>query len=148
VHHFNRNISEACTFCTLNNIAPAPRETFSHIFFDCPETDRTFKSFEQKYLDVLDLDTENKRRVFWFLGLINGRQESKSKFYQMSSGTILYYVWDCKLRKAKQSFAGCLNFYFFHIDIMRKLSAKLKEEMQGIDLDLCRYWNGERPRGW
>jgi hypothetical protein len=32
VHHFNRLVNEACTFCTLNKLAPAPRETFSHIF--------------------------------------------------------------------------------------------------------------------
>jgi hypothetical protein len=66
----------------------------------------------------------------------------------MSVGTVMYYIWDCKLRKAKQSFAGCLNFYFYHMDIMRKLSANLKSEMNGTDLDLCRYWDGERPRGW
>jgi exonuclease III len=148
VHHFNRLVNEACTFCSISNRIPAPRETFSHIFFDCPETDQTLKRFEAKYLVNLNLDTEVKRRMFWFLGLKSGQVIENNRFLQISAGTIMFYVWDCKLRKSKQSFAGCLNFYFFHLDILRKLSAKFKDEMMGTDLDLCRYWDGERPRGW
>jgi Reverse transcriptase (RNA-dependent DNA polymerase) len=148
VHHFNRLVNEACTFCSIGNRIPAPRETFSHIFFDCPETEQTLKRFETKYLESLDLNTEEKRRMFWFLGQKSGQVTENNKFLQISAGTIMYYVWDCKLRKAKQSFAGCLNFYFFHLDIVRKLSAKFKDEMLGTNLDLCRYWDGERPRGW
>jgi hypothetical protein len=34
------------------------------------------------------------------------------------------------------------------MDIIRRINKSLREEMSKIDLDLCRFWNGERPRGW
>jgi hypothetical protein len=148
VSHFNRFVSEECTFCVINRLAPAPRESFSHLFFDCPESNSTLTKFEEKYLNDMSLNSEEKRRQFWFLGANPNNLNSKNKFLQMTASVILLYIWDCKLWKVKQSFAGCLNFYFYHCDTMRKVSNKFKAEMNGTNLDLCRYWDGERPRGW
>jgi hypothetical protein len=53
VSHFNRFINEACSFCTLNKVFPAPRETFAHLFFDCSESFTTLYAFEQKYLTLI-----------------------------------------------------------------------------------------------
>jgi hypothetical protein len=36
VSHFNPLADVACVFCTKNHIFPAPLESFSHVFFDCP----------------------------------------------------------------------------------------------------------------
>jgi hypothetical protein len=36
VSHFNREIDASCTFCTLNNILPAPKETLAHVFLPLP----------------------------------------------------------------------------------------------------------------
>jgi hypothetical protein len=36
IGHFNNNIDESCFHCRLEKKFPAPRETFSHMFFDCP----------------------------------------------------------------------------------------------------------------
>jgi hypothetical protein len=40
------------------------------------------------------------------------------------------------------------KFFFYHMDMIRKLNLYLKNEMTKVNLDLCRYWNGERRRGW
>jgi hypothetical protein len=148
VSHFNRLVSDDCTFCSLTRNFPAPRETFLHIFYHCPETSSTLVSFEQKYLDNLELDTAEKRRLFWFFGTTDKKLKTLKKFFSLTTSVILFYVWDCKLRKSKQSLASCLNFYFYHMEIVRKISPSLREEMTKINLDLCRYWDGERPRGW
>jgi hypothetical protein len=148
VNHFNRLVDEACTFCTARGIFPAPRETFLHLFFNCQESYATLSGFEQKYLNELRLDSENKKKNFWFFGSCNSKLKDKKAFFHLTAGTILYYIWDCKLRKSKQSLSSCLNFYFYHMEIVRKVSSALRAEMNEIDLDLCRFWNGERPRGW
>jgi exonuclease III len=148
VAHFNRNISEGCTFCSINKRFPVPRETFSHVFFHCPESESVLSGFENKYLLDLALDSVEKRKLFWFFGSIDPGLKIQKKFFLLTAGIIQYYIWDCKLRKCKQSLASCLNFYFYHMDTVRKVSSNLRAEMNDINLDLCRYWHGERPRGW
>jgi hypothetical protein len=148
VSHFNRLVSEDCTFCTLNKSLPAPRETFIHVFFNCPETAATLAAFENKYFYSLDLNTEERRRLFCFFGTTDRKLKDCKKFLSLTTSVVLFYVWDCKLRKGKQSLASCLNFYFYHMEIVQKMSPSLKEEMSKINLDLCRYWDGERPQGW
>jgi hypothetical protein len=148
INHFNRLINEDCTFCTVNKKLPAPRETFIHLFFNCPETSATLLAFETKYLENLDLNTVEKKRLFWFFGTTDKKLKCIKKFFGLTTSVILYYVWDCKLRKVRQSLASCLNFYFYYMELIRKLNPALREEMSKINLDLCRYWDGERPRGW
>jgi hypothetical protein len=69
VHHFNRFVDEGCIFCTLNKLLPVPRETFIHLFFDCPETPKTLTGFEHEYLQDLNLNTVTERKQFWFYSL-------------------------------------------------------------------------------
>jgi exonuclease III len=148
VNHFNRYVNEGCTFCTLNSDFPVPRETFNHLFFHCPETAKTLSSFEGEYLNSLNLDTLDKRRNFWFFCFNDNQRFNKNIFLTVTVLVILFYVWDCKLQKKRQSLMSCLNFYFFHMETARKLNSCLRNEMNNLNLDLCRYWNGERRRGW
>jgi hypothetical protein len=148
VSHFNRFVNDACTFCTINGHFPAPRESFKHVFYDCPESQHTIAEFENKYLAALNLHNEEQRTLFWFFGALKRDLTDSRKFFSLTAITVLFYIWDCKLRKCRQSSASCLNFYFYHMDIIRRISPSLRDEMSKIDLDLCRYWNGERPRGW
>jgi hypothetical protein len=101
VNHFNRLINEDCTFCTVNKNFPAPRETFIHLFFNCPETSATLVAFVNKYLENLDLNTAEKRRLFWFFGTTDKKFKCIKKFLGVTTSVILFYVWDCKLRNCK-----------------------------------------------
>jgi hypothetical protein len=148
VHHFNRFVDEGCTFCALNNLLPVPRETFIHLFFDCPETAKTLMSFENEYLQELNLNTVTERKKFWFLSLHVDVVVNKNTFLNLTTLVILFYVWECKLQKKRQSFGSALNYFFYHMDIIRKISSQTRTEMTKLNLDLCRYWNGERRRGW
>jgi hypothetical protein len=148
VSKFNRLISEDCTFCSITKNFPAPRENFAHLFFDCPQSHTTLCGFEDKYLADLHLDCREKKILLWFYGTTDNKLRKYNIFLQMTTTVVMFYIWDCKLRKCKQSLSSCLNFYFFYMDIVRKVSKTLRDEMQKTYLDLCRYWNGERPRGW
>ena len=37
VTHFIQNHDPSCQWCEIGNLKPAPRETISHIFWDCPK---------------------------------------------------------------------------------------------------------------
>jgi hypothetical protein len=148
IAHFNHHVNELCTFCELYEIRPSPRETFSHLFFDCKIIDDLLVGFEGRYLTSLNLNNEVKRRHFWFCAFLGESFNETKIFYQLTVATIHFYIWECKLKKNKVSLSSCLNFYFYHMELARKLSNKLKNEMSNIDLDLCRHWQGERQRGW
>jgi hypothetical protein len=49
VTHFNPGVDAGCTFCVLGKILPAPKETMSHLFFDCPTTERVEFTVPKKY---------------------------------------------------------------------------------------------------
>ena len=38
ISHFSEDVSAACTFCTKSKALPAPKETISHFFINCPTT--------------------------------------------------------------------------------------------------------------
>jgi len=44
VAHFNQNTDPACVFCVKTPNFPAPLESFAHLFFDCPETEKFLKT--------------------------------------------------------------------------------------------------------
>jgi hypothetical protein len=145
--HFVANINEGCTFCTIRSVLPVHRETFKHLFFDCPETDKTLKGFEDKYFNFIN--TSDERLTFWFLGSIKTNPKFENNlFLRMTMIVIQFFIWECKLNKRVQSLSSCLNFYFYHMEILRKVNKKLQYNMGKTDLDLCRYWNSERGRGW
>jgi hypothetical protein len=61
---------------------------------------------------------------------------------------VQFYVWECKLQKRLQSLSSYLDFNFFHMEIIRKTNKKVSKTMSRTNLDLCRYWQTERGRGW
>ena len=58
VAHFNREVDPSCNFCVKNQPLPAPLETFTHIFHDCPEVEKVFTRFSDKYF-VEQISREN-----------------------------------------------------------------------------------------
>jgi hypothetical protein len=95
------------------------------------------------------MDTPMNRILFWFFGTIKDNADYENNiFLRVTMIIIQYYVWDCKLNKRSQSLSSCLNFYFFHMDILKSTNKKISIKMGKTNLDLCRYWHSERGRGW
>jgi exonuclease III len=145
VHNFNRLISEECTFCMLKNIRPVQRESFLHLFFDCPETNQILLGIEASILSDLHLNTGTEKKTFWFWGKspLDICKDGKI-FLQLTSILFMFYVWECKLKKSALSVMSAKNFYFFYMDTFLKVCQKQKIFATNSALLICRRWNEQR----
>jgi exonuclease III len=139
VSHFNNNVNEACTFCTIKQIFPSPRETFLHLFYDCNEVQDLLSKFENKYFDDVDLRSRQKKLEFWFLGICDiGDATEKFYIFLLLKSLVLFYVWECKLKKIKMSFASAENFLEFHVKTTTRVSGRCRDCITNSDLKFCR----------
>jgi hypothetical protein len=108
----------------LKQIFPSPRETFLHLFYDCNDVQELLDKFEKKYFDDVDLQNRQKKLEFWFFG-ISDIGDANEKFYVflLLKNIVLFYVWECKLKKIRMSFASAENFLEFHEKQRRGLVA-------------------------
>jgi hypothetical protein len=118
----------------------APRESFLHLFFECPETSSTLEAFERKYLLDFDFNSEADRKKFFFLGMAS---KNNKKIDPILTGTIsaviMFYIWECKLLKNFQSFASCDLFFKYHMDNMRRISENFNKFVTNSELLVTRY---------
>jgi hypothetical protein len=123
IHNFNNFISEGCTFCEIRKNFPVQRETFVHLFFECPETENTLTGFENLPLQDLHLENISDKKTFWFWEHVNLAQGKNSKkILQLMLLMIMFYLWECKLKKCAQSVTSTKNFYYFNMDPLIKIS--------------------------
>jgi hypothetical protein len=54
VAHFNAEIDVGCTFCSLENNRPAPKETTLHLFYFCLTTHKIIEAFYANYIANVD----------------------------------------------------------------------------------------------
>ena len=62
VFHFNEEAEVCCIFCSKNGLLPAPIESFSHVFYDCPIINRIIVQYIEKYFTI------NIDRTMYFNG--------------------------------------------------------------------------------
>jgi len=95
--HFNRNADVQCFFCVRNNNLPAPIESFSHIFFDCPFVMKIITRFSDTYFNF-----EVTRNNF-FHGTIS-ENERENKAISVLLDVLRYSIWQFRLNKQNLSF--------------------------------------------
>jgi hypothetical protein len=115
---------------------PAPRESFLHLFFECPETSSTLEAFERKYLLDFDFNGEADWKNFFSLGMAS---KNNKKIDPILTGTISAVIWECKLLKNFQSFASCDLFFKYHMDNMRRISENFNKFFTNSELLVTRY---------
>jgi hypothetical protein len=140
VAHFNNEIAQACTFCTISNIAVIPDETFVHLFFDCPITKAIVKDFCANYLNI-DRDNEGAMKNFLFTGTIAGLK-TQNFFLSTVSIVFNYEIWRAKLRKKIPILNSLLNNLIFTVENIRQVCNNIRHDMQ-LNLPLCRNWHDE-----
>jgi hypothetical protein len=99
VSHFANNVSRRCTFCVLANERNILDETFSHLFYECSHTNKTIKSFLQKYMSDYGPLTDTDLRKFLFTGINAVSNKIDNVFISALSVTICFFIWECKLQK-------------------------------------------------
>ena len=97
VHHIDPSKDPSCKFCVLEKRFPAPIESFSHIFFDCPFVHNIVKQFTEKYFNV-----EVNKSIF-FTGVF-----SQYEHFNRAANTVLdalrFCIWQAKLENRKLAF--------------------------------------------
>jgi hypothetical protein len=149
VAHFNQNVNRACTFCAgTPDPRPAPvrlpvlpDESFSHLFFDCPITNRVLRSFNNEFLN--NLDDQNLKK-FVFTGILPNSQ-TPNRFLMTIATSINYYTWQCKLQKKSPSIEGLKNDLFYGVENILRSNRQIRLDMIN-DLPLCRSWHNEAGR--
>jgi hypothetical protein len=142
VSHFNANVDRACTFCKIaqkNLIGPIMEETFEHLFFSCPHTNKVLNTFFAEFLHDLNLNLDTEKKSFLFTGINPITNSNENCFLSSIAKLICYYIWDCKLKKTVPSVQSLTNDVFYNLENMRKANSAISNAMT-LNLLLCRNW--------
>jgi hypothetical protein len=102
VANFVANHNAECTFCQIDGVRPVARESFGHLFFDCPYSNNLIsvcndRLFGNKFMS----DTEKKRFFYYGLFTKNG-SEGRTLFSGTFGLLFAYSIWDCRLVRKKK----------------------------------------------
>jgi hypothetical protein len=93
--HYVQNISDKCSFCRIINHETNTRESFSHLFFDCPITNLVLNGFLRISGLRIQGNDPNIRNIYWN-GIVNG---SLNKDLFLINNIFRYCIWKSKTRK-------------------------------------------------
>jgi hypothetical protein len=139
----NRNaaVSDRCSFCVKSGSANPMRETFLHIFYDCPQIASVRNRVYSTYFPPLANDHEN--RLCYMTGMARNAGDDRYIFV-LTSVLINYTMWQFKLKKTVPSYASFVN----DIDNLFESAASVSDLVQNIAntnaLPICRRWKANR----
>ena len=93
VAKFNNTVDTSCTFCNLAKCFPAPKESFAHIFYDCPVTNRIITKFCNKYFT----SGLPEKEIYFAVSL--SENERHNRAVQLVLDLLRYNIWEFKLQK-------------------------------------------------
>jgi hypothetical protein len=137
IGHFNINIDESCFHCRLEKKFPAPRETFSHMFFDCPVVNNLQKMANRVLWPELNQNMYIEKS-FWLCGIQRGENVPRNMFLQTAICLFNYFVWECRLRKKAMGWESCKLFIIEHLGSMCAVNIRLTEDKNNINISLSR----------
>jgi hypothetical protein len=139
--HYNNNTDESCSHCRTEKKFPAPRETFSHLFFECPVVNNLQNMANRVLWPELNqnLCTE---KSFWMCGILRGDNAPppppRNLFLQAAIGLFNFFIWECRLKKKAMGWESCKLFIKEHLGSMCTVNLKLNEEKNIINISLSR----------
>jgi hypothetical protein len=133
--HYGNNINESCTLCSMNGALPVPRETFLHLFLDCPVVEELHNKLSEDFWPGLMLDNLAVKKNLWLFGTGTG---FNNLFVQVTIGTVQQYIWECKVKKHPISFNSAKTFVLEHLRDYVRISNKLRISSFDVDLPICR----------
>ena len=141
VSNFVLNHSRACTFCSLGGGAARPDETFIHIFFDCPVTDKILKFFERLIFSEKNLDNPADRKKLWFLGIFDDAQQKNNLFLGTAIWVVKSIVWDLKLKKKLPVNHTLKRDFFYTMGNIYDFSVSVRIDKSKHNFSFCRNWD-------
>jgi hypothetical protein len=144
VWHIDNTRDPACIFCIKRGYLPAPIESFSHLFFDCPCVEPILIAFTRKFFR-----TEVTREKY-FTGNFDNL-EYKNTPLVLILDILRYTIWQMKLYKVNISYYTVEEETLGTLDQI--ISARKKFKNMIINSDLLQvdgpadggHGNGQRP---
>jgi hypothetical protein len=90
-------------------------------------------------LTEMNLRDNYQKKEFMFIGNTNDINFANNYFLRTVSILLLFIIWEHKLSKKIPVYQTVLNSFFFEMENIRKVNAKLRDNMQ-LNLALCRDW--------
>ena len=137
-----QQFTTGCPFCTVPGFNLPLRETFGHLFFECPATKIVYEQFKARYWNEVD---SNGFKKMIFLGLKDGKKISRSDHIPLL--LLLFAIWKARRHK-KISYATVENSLVFYYHGLMKSCRKLQiETVRNVSL-WCRTWGRDGDRDW
>jgi hypothetical protein len=134
-------INDTCTFCVRSGSANPQRESFSHIFYDCPQIavvrNRAFSTY------FPPVANENEKRLCYMSGIARNAGDDRFIFI-LTAVLINYTVWQYKLKKIVPSIASVTMDVDNLFESAVSVSDSLKEVASTNASPLCRRWAAAR----
>ena len=136
-------IDERCFWCTINNFNVPGRETFGHVYFECPTTSEVLEKFCTKYVDATYNETE--RRTLIFFGM--DKDQKVDNIWQIVGLLLLYCIWEGKIRRRAISYLTIESNLFFFFDSIAENHKWVKTLAVNKNDNWCRNWRGRAEHG-
>ena len=127
VVHIDPTKDPSCNFCSQNLNLPAPVESFSHIFFDCPSVNRIIQNFRTKFLVPEFGRTEFFENNF-------DLDVKKNNVVVMVLNCLRYAIWQIKLNKSALAYYTVETETILLLEIITGSSKKIKNAVINSDL--------------
>ncbi len=121
VSHFNPEVEAECTFCTLTNTRPVPKETIQHLFYFCPTTTPIITYFYDKYLCNFLVSPAT-----FFLANVSSN-EKENRVLNITFDVFRYVLWQYKLEKKIPKFTTFNTEMNYHMGIIIATSVSFND---------------------
>ena len=138
-----QTIDERCGWCSRDGYNVPERETFNHIYFDCPTTSKLLAQFSDKYLDPNFSQAERVKAIFFGQTNLGDRDD----ILQITGIIFAYCIWAGKLRKKAISFFTIEENMFFLFDGIANSNSWVKKIVETKDDNWSRLWRGRTGGG-
>jgi hypothetical protein len=95
VAHFMADVTDQCSQCRILNPGTVNRETFGHLFLDCPVTRTVLNGFLRLAGNVIQGNNPDLKNIYWY-GLVDG---NLNKNVGLTFAIFRFVIWKFKIRK-------------------------------------------------
>jgi hypothetical protein len=141
VSHFVPEVQAECSLCILNKEPlPIQSETFSHVFYDCPYSNKYRMATETSFFPELRNAADPVRRKFWFTAQLPN-PEAGNLFVSAVVNFTNFSIWECKLNKQNLAISLFQENLTDSLKKALKMSRNLREVCNNSRLFVCRHFS-------
>jgi hypothetical protein len=136
VHHINPDRDASCTFCLINKILPAQRESFSHFFWDCVAVEKLIYNFSMFAIN------RTMSKSNFFTGVDDTGTFYDTVFLVVS--LFKYALWQFKLRKKVPSWPSLKHEFLYLLNILMGSNKTIRIKL--LNCNWCRIYREGQHR--